>query len=152
MTDDSLARARFPLSQLPQPQEQSFFRPPLRRVRWLSVSISLSLLHSLFRPFVVFYLSSAPLCSVFRGTRDGEGEGRKEQRPPPQSHTKSLTPHNSPLTRRDVLLGPSRVDICMCNGEDSSSSLSLLNGEFTLASSSSSVALLPRVDTGNSGY
>ena len=96
---------------LPPPQ----FVPPVRR------------LLSLFR---------SALLRIVRHAR----RSRKEQRPPPQSHTKSLTPHNSPLRRR------SRVDICMCNGEDSSSSLSLLNGEFTLASSSSSVAFFSRVD------
>ena len=141
MTDDSLARARFPLSQLPQPQEKSFFRRPF------VICIYLSLPPPQFVPPVRRLLSlfrSALLRLARHARRRGRG---KEQRPlpPPQSHTKSLTPHNSPLRRRDVL-PRSRVDICMCNGEDSSSSLSLLNGEFTLASSSSSVALLPRVD------
>ena len=136
MTDDSLARARFPLSQLPQPQEESFFRRPF------VICIYLSLPPPQFVP-PVRRLLSLFRSALLRLARHTRGRG-KEQRPP-QSHTKSLTPHNSPLTRRDVL-PRSRVDICMCNGEDSSSSLSLLNGEFTLASSSSFAALLPRVD------
>ena len=140
MTDDSLARSCSISSESIAAAAGGVFLPSSVRYLYLSLSLSPPQFVPPVRRLLSLFRSA-----LLRLARHARGRG-KEQRPPPQSHTKSLTPHNSPLRRRDVLLGPSRVDICMCNGEDSSNSLSLLNGEFTLASSSFSVALLPRVD------
>ena len=137
MTDDSLARSCSISSESIAAAAGGVFLPSSVRYLYLSLSLSPPQFVPPVRRLLSLFRSA-----LLRLARHTRGRG-KEQRPP-QSHTKSLTPHNSPLTRRTGR--PPSVDICMCNGEDSSNSLSLLNGEFTLASSSFSVALLPRVD------